>query len=187
MTDGKYRIWFGAPIVSASYNYDTQEIGPFKCPFHIGCQRESYGQRGYSEYQFYELFRQYEDALAIFVVNNYFFCVIHKTYVSYEPFVMYDDQAIRHLPNVPKYTVMAPIDAYEHIGYMKTYNQNKNVFAYPDYLVRNIATGEVPYVSTAVTGQPMVNPPVTLYKELLKTDAKAVYFDLQAGHPVFIS
>lgn len=187
MTDGKYRISFGAPIVDASYNYETHEIGPYKCPFHIGFHAESSGERGYSEYQFYEIFRLYEDALAVFVVNNYFFCVIHKNRVTYQPFIIHDDRSRKRLPEVPKGYKMEPIPTYEHIGYIKTYGQNKNVFAYPDYLVRNVATGEVPYVKDQVSGKPLINPPVTLYKELLKTDAKAVYFDTASSKPIFIN
>lgn len=187
MTDGKYRISFGAPIVNASYNYETQEIGPYRCPFHIGYHKESSGERGYSEYQFYEIFRQYDDALAVFVVNNYFFCVLHKHRVTYQPFIGHDDKSRRHLPEVPKNYKMDPIPTYEHIGYIKTYGQNKNVFAYPDYLVRNVATGEVPYVKDKVMGKPLINPPVTLYKELLKTNAKAVYFNTATCKPIFIN
>lgn len=187
MTDGKYRISFGAPIVSASYNYETQQIGPYTCPIRFQCDLETLGERGYSEYQFYEVFRQYESALAVFVVNNNFFCVLHNGRITFEPFIHDDVHARKRLPEVPLGVTMQSAPRYEHIGYLKTYGQNKNVYAYPDYLVRRCDTGEVPYVSDKVLGKPMLNPPLTLYKELLKTDAKAVYYDMDSCKPIFIS
>lgn len=187
MTAGKYRVCYGARIIDASYDYDTHTIGPYVCPIDIGCYEENYGECGYSDYQFYELFREFTDLLAIFVVNNMFFCCIHDGYIVYRPFISTDERSIRRLPSVPKNSTFPKAPSYEHIGYIKTYHQNKNVFAYPDYLVRRVDNGEVPYVSGEVTGVPLLNPPVSLYKELLKTNNLAVYFDTQTGKPVFLN
>lgn len=182
-----YRIWSGAPIHQSSYDYDTKMIGPFKCPLPIGSIPTAYGKSGVSEYSFYKIFNQYPDILAVFRVNNALMCCIHKDgKASYLPLLIDDERAYRQLPDVPECVDILVPDAYEHIGYLRTYKHTMNEKQFPDHLVRNMRTKRVPYIDGRITGEPLLNPSVSLYKQLIDTDHKAVYFDLSQSKVVFV-
>lgn len=181
-----YRLAFGSKIVQSSYDFDTHKIGPYTCPIDIKYNLENQQGNAVSPYQYYELFRACEDVLAIFNNGNYCFVAIHTDYVSFEPFSASDFKLAEKLPVFPRGKKLS-VGTYKHIGYLRTYQDCKAVYQWPWYLIQNVDTGEVPDISDKITGIPMENPPLSLYKELLKTDFNAVYFDTVTNKPIFIN
>ena len=55
-----------------------------------------------------------------------------------------------------------------------------------DITMADAMTGEIPDFKEQVDGVPLVNPPLALYKELINSDAKAVYFDTISNKPKFL-
>lgn len=181
-----YRLTYGSKIVKSFYDFDTHKIGPYTCPININFNEEDQKNNSIPLRKFYQLFREQEDALAVINNANYCFVVLHTNYVTFEPIDSYDIKTKEQLP-VYDYHKNLTVDTYKHVGFIKTYQECKAVYQWPWYLVQSVTTGEVPYIKDKILGEPLVNPPLSLYKELINTDYNAVYFDLAQNKPVFLN
>ena len=114
-----------------------------------------------------------ETALAVINVNNYCLCVITRTGAYEVPAT--DTPRIELAQWSFKEPLKLPI--YEAIGYVKSYHKCLAVSQYPNYLLREVGSRKAVGFETAIIGNPEINPKLALYKELIKTDAEAVYFD----------
>lgn len=123
-----------------------------------------------------------ERAIAVFNVNNYCLCVVTRNGAYEIP-----------ATNTPKLELVQwafreplPMPIYEHVGYVKTYHDCLAVSQLPTYLLREVASNKALDFEEPIVGRPQLNPPLSLYRELLKSEAKAVYFDEVKQQPVFL-
>ena len=174
---------FGSEIVESFYDYDTHMIGPYYLPVDIHYDTESCQGNAFSVYRLYEVLNDDEKALAVFNVNNYCFCVVRKDHIRMIPY-SYSD----HM-NLPAWDITPFIqkDTYKHVGWVKTYQKCKATYTWPWKLIQNVNTGEVWSCVEKIKGTPLENPPLSLYKSLIDTPYKGVYFDLEQNKPVFIN
>ena len=178
---GIYRRTYGDTIVKSSYDFETSTIGPYKLPIKIN-HVETENANLFPEYKFYEALVNDSTALAVFNVNNYCLCVVSKT-MAYEkaatdtPKIELVCWPFRHPLNVP---------TYESIGYVKSYHDCLAVSQMPNSLLRDVATKEVLDFTEPLVCEPFINPPLSLYRELLTSDAKAVYMDKNTMQPKFL-
>lgn len=177
---------FGGEIVESSYDYDTQTIGPYHNPVEVHLNQFASQGNSFSRYKYYQILNEDESALAVFNVSNRYFGVLCKDRF-YERTFLKDDliRRKRNLPNIQFETPMQ-IPEYRHIGWIKTYQKCKAVYTYPWKLLQDVNTGELDGFNTKIDGEPLVDPPLVLYKELLDTDYRGVYYDLVKCMPVFI-
>lgn len=129
--------------------------------------------------------QQYDKVLAVFNNGNYCFAVITEQTVELIP---YDKTEIYKKYNLPIFQHKTPIQLpnYSHIGFEKTYQECKAVYSWPWYLLGDLDTGQIFDYECKLSGTPLVDPPLSLYKYLLDTDYDAVYYDFDARKPVFI-
>lgn len=183
---GLYRKTFGARIVQSFYDYDTKMIGPYCIPIEIQYDSQACQGNSFSWYKYYELFNKYEDALAIFNNNNYCFVLLTKTQVLFLP---YSQSDIRYRKQkLPKFDLVTPLDMprYNHVGWIKTYQDCKAVYTWPWKLIADADTWIIDEFNCKLEGEPLLNPPLSLYKSLIDTEYSAVYFDVSRNMPVFI-
>lgn len=156
-------------------------IGPYKVPNGPSFSEDAQQSNPFAHYMFYKLMLDDADILAVFNVNNYCFGILRKNIF----FMRFYEESEKQLP---AYIIDPPLNLpnYQHIGYVKTYPKCKTVYHYPWYLIQNADTGEVPGYGNININNPLVNPPLALYKALLNTDCTGVYFDMTKGVPVFI-
>lgn len=174
---------FGSEIVEASYNYDSRTIGPYTLPVDIHYDLESCQGNAFSLYHYYDVLRKDEEALAVFNVNNYCFCVVHNEYMRMiEVGNKYSERVL------PSWRFDRPLNPvpYKHIGWVKTYQNCKAVYTWPWKMIQNTETGDVWSFKDKIVGTPLENPPLSLYKKLIETEHKGVYFDTTSNMPVFI-
>lgn len=175
----------GGEIVKSFYDYDTSKIGPFEIPIKFQPPEKEMSD-GFSLYRYYEVLLKDDEAIACFNNANYSFTVIRRNYIYQVPYSKF------HKPQkgdmFSSFFLDKPIQAptFKHIGYVKTYPECKAVYHYPWYLLQDTSTGKAWGMKDEITGNPMENPPVTLYKALIDSPHKAVYFDLVSCAPVFI-
>ena len=184
---GLYRRSCGAEIVESCYDLDKQQIGPIHVPIHLNYIPELSTHNDFAIYRFYEELVKNTEALAIFNVNNYCFVIVERNYVYQVPYSKVADLT-RHKLELCNWPLSTPINipVYNHIGYVKTFHKCQAVSQYPTYLIADAMTGEIPDFKEQVDGVPLVNPPLALYKELINSDAKAVYFDTISNKPKFL-
>lgn len=178
---------FGSEIVESFYDYDTHVIGPYTVPIDIHYSVESCQGNAFSLYKFYEIMAKDEDVLAVFNVNNYCFCLLYKDAVRMRPYanddLRYNKQPLPNFSITPELS----IPTYRHVGWVKTYQSCKAIYTWPWKLIQDVNTGEVWSFKDKISGEPLVNPPLSLYKELINTDYRGVYFDTIQNKPVFIN
>jgi hypothetical protein len=177
---------FGSEIVESFYDYETHTIGPYTVPLNISYNQGSCQGNAFSMYRYYDTMMKDEEALAVFNVNNYCLCVLHKDYIRMihvQPAFSKSGQK-----PLPAFNITPPITVpeYKHIGWVKTYQKCLAVYTWPWHLIQNKITGEVWNFKDKISGRPLENPPLGLYKELVETDHRGVYFDLDKNAPVFI-
>lgn len=178
---------FGAEIVQSSYDFDTQKIGPYHNPVEVHCDDKQASGNAFSFYKFYEIMNQDEQALAVFNVCNAYFGVLRRDRFYERKFIRDDwKKQSLVLPDIP-FEKPLDIPEYRHIGWVKTYQQCKAVYTYPWKLIQDVCTGELDGFKTKLEGEPLVNPPLSLYKELINTEYRGVYFDTLSNKPVFIN
>ena len=121
-------------------------------------------------------------ALAVFNVNNYCLCVVTRTYAYQVPAT--DTPHLDLVSWMFKEPLNIPV--YEHVGYVKSYHDCLAVSQMPNRLIRQVASNKVEDFTETLECEPMVNPPISLYRELLTSDAKAVYMDANTQQPKFL-
>lgn len=136
----------------------------------------------FNRYKYYQYMQKNEAALAIFNINNYCFGVVTQTHFFEEPY----DSSVPESEMVC-YEQPITLPPYTHIGYCKTYSKCKAIYHWPWYLLANLQSGVIYDYAATLGAEPVVNPPLSLYKELIDTDAKAVYLDKQTQRPIFIN
>lgn len=171
----------GARIVQSSFDYETGRIGPYTVPIKI--RHTDPKGNSFSMYRYYEQFIKYADALAVFNINNYCFGVLTPTQFINSPYAEADLKSAEF----PIYDLTNPISSpeYIHIGYEKTYQECKAVFTIPWKIFAD-SYGNVYEYGCKLEGTPEKNPPLSLYKELLDSDADAVYRDAITGEVKFL-
>lgn len=174
----------GAKIVQSSYDYDTHTIGPYTLPFTLYYVNEHNEPNRFPVYKYYEALLRDEEAIAVFNVNNYCFCVVRRN-MAYECAVR-DNEKL----DLVNFVYRQPLDIpyYERVGYIKSYHECLAVSQFPTSLVR-VANSDTAYQFTEhFDGVPLVDPPLSLYKELLNHEdgAQAVYFDTISKQPKFL-
>lgn len=177
----------GGKIVESFYDFDTQQIGPIRLPLNLPYLPEDGAGNRFPIYRYYEELLKDPDALAIFNLNNYCFVLVQRSLV-YEvaPTRNYDPK--KNKLELISWRLPEPLTVpiYNHIGYVKSKHKCLAVSQYPTYLVEDVATKELDGFTQKPEGVPLVNPPLALYKDLLKTDAEAVYFDTVEMKPKFL-
>lgn len=180
---GLYRMRSGGEIVQSSFDFDTSTIGPYHIPVKLNYVPESSIVNNIPLYRFYQEMVKSGQALAIFNVNNYCLAILERT-------CLYE---IAPFPSQTKLDLVAwnfsePITSvvYNHIGYVKTFHKCKAISQYPTYLLADSVTGKIPDFTEQVEGVPLIDPPLSLYRELINSDAKAVYFDTISNKPKFL-
>lgn len=182
---GLYRRTFGSRIVESSYDYATSIIGPYKLPIVIH-EPEIISQGvAVSVYNFYQLLNKYEDALAVFNNNNYCYCIVFKDRLEMMPFSPNNVKRGDTFPTL-HFENNLPVPTYKHVGWVKTYQSCIATYTWPWKLILDEATGEVWDFSDKIEGAPLENPPLSLYKCLIDTNHRGVYFDTKLNKPVFI-
>lgn len=180
---GLYRMRCGSTIVESSYDYDTQTIGPYVLPLNLPYIPESCSQGDvFYKYKYYTALLKDDEALAVFNLNNYCLVVVRR-YQVYE--TVLDDESKLELLQWSFTKPLAPI-VYSHIGYEKSYHNCLAVSQYPNQLVRAANERNAYGYTDAIEGVPLLDPPLSLYKELLNSEAKAVYFDTVSKQPKFL-
>lgn len=184
---GLYRMKSGGKIVQSFYDFDKQQIGPYHVPIPLNYVPEMSTCNQFMIYRFYEELVKSHDALAIFNINNYCFVVVER-YRVYQVAYSKVADTTRHKLELLNWVLPEPLNVpvYNHIGYIKTYHQCKAVSQYPTYLLQDATTGEVLDFNEKLDGIPLVEPPLSLYRELIESDAKAVYFDTVSNKPKFL-
>ena len=184
---GLYRMRSGAEIVQSYYDFDKQQIGPIHVPIHLNYIPELSTHNSFAIYRFYEELVKNTEALAIFNINNYCFVIVER-YRVYQAAYSKIADTTRHKLELLNWVLPTPIDVpvYNHIGFVKTYPKCKAVSQYPTYLIADAVTQEIPGFNEPIDGIPLVDPPLALYKELINSDAKAVYFDTISNKPKFL-
>ena len=159
--------------MQSSYDYDTHQIGPYTLPIHIDYVAEYCNGDRFYLYKYYKALLDDEDALAVFNVNNYCLCVVRKN-LAYE--TVLDPLSKLELlqwnfPTEMKTTI------FERVGFIKTYQDCLAVSQFPTSLIREINSDKAYEFTDKFDGVPLVNPPYSLYRELVNSEAKAVYYD----------
>ena len=171
-TVGIYRIACGARIVQSTFDFETGTIGPIVTPLRLACiESETFNK--FPLYKFYQAMLADETALAVFNVNNYCLCVITRN-GAYE--VAATDTPKLELA---QWSFREPLKLpiYEHIGYIKSHHDCLAVSQYPTFLLREVGSNKAVDFETPIVGNPTIKPKLALYKELIQTEAVAIYFD----------
>ena len=185
---GLYRLSYGTEIIKSFFDYETNTIGPYMLPIKVHEHSNAYNGNSIAEYRLYELMQNDKDLLAVFNNNNFCFCLVYADRLQMKPFFNKDLESKKYSFKTLYYPQPLKLPTYRHIGYMKTYQDCKAVYCYPWYIVQNVETGEIPGFKDRVSGEPLVDPPLVLYKELLShREYKGVYYDMDKLAPVFIN
>lgn len=176
---------FGSRIVQSFFDYDTSTIGPYTLPVKINYDTSSSQGNSFSVYRFYELLNKHEDALAVFNNNNYCFCLVFKDCLQMVPYRPSDIKPGASLP-VINFETNLPVPTYKHVGWVKTYQDCKAVYSWPWKLIQDIDTGDIWDFENKIEGEPLENPPLSLYKQLIDTEHRGIYFDVKQNKPMFI-
>lgn len=161
------------------------KIGPYECPIDIAYNKDLQQGNAVATWRYYQYLQETPSALAIFNNANYCFVILHADCVTFEPFISGDTKLKRKLPSFYR-TPAISSKQYECIGYWRTNQPCKAVYQYPWYLIRERNTGEVVDVSVPLQGDPVVDPPLSIYKELIATNYSAVYLDKRTNKTMFI-
>jgi len=177
---------FGSEIVESFYDYDSQMIGPYKVPIEIQYNADSCQGNAFSKYTFYELMNKEEGALAVFNVNNYCFCVLYKDAVRMKHYTVGD--LSYNKKELPCFSIEPPLDVpeYKHVGWVKTYQKCIAVYTWPWKMIEDTQTKTVWGFKDKLLGEPLENPPLSLYKELISTEHKGVYIDKNTNQVMFL-
>ncbi len=167
------------------YDYDTQTIGPYKIPVDIE-YKLSEQSNAFSVYRYYEIMNRFTEALAVFNNNNFCVCILTPEYLRFEYLTAYEATHNRFKLPIIKLDTPIVLNKYEHVGWIKTYQQCQAVYHWPWMLLGDTETKEIYDFSDKLSGHPLVNPPLSLYKLLVDTDYNAVFYDLDTCSPVFI-
>lgn len=178
---------YGSEIVESFYDFETKKIGPYTIPIDIQYKEDKSAGNAFSIYRYYDLMQKRTDLLAIFNNNNYCFVALTQTSVELLPYHNSDLYYKRN--GLPFYPLDTPITLpkYQHIGFVKTYQKCLAIYTWPWKLLGDIGSGVVYDSDCKLSGTPLENPPLSLYKYLIDTDFDAVYFDLEQNKPVFIN
>lgn len=180
---GLYRRAYGGEIVKSFYDFDTQTIGPFSIPIDLYYDVELSQGNMVNEGCLYKTLLEREDILAIFNLNN--FCLVCVT----PKFIYEVNKDGTFNGDLIEWPLLMPVEVpeLEHIGYIKTYQENLSVSTIPYYLFRN-KKNKIDCTDEVVTGSPLVNPPLQLYKSLIDTaeNVHGVYFDIKTTKAIYV-
>lgn len=186
-TFGIHRIVSGGEIAESTYDFDTQTIGPYRIPIALSYVLESNNGERIDHYRIYEELLNNPKAIAALNLNNYCIVVIEPTYIyEVNPFSKLVAHQIKL--DLVHWNLPARITTRQvrKIGYIKSYGTCKAVSQYPYCLLQDLSTMEVIGFKEQLASTPVVEPPLQLYKELINSDAKAVYMDSVSGAPMFL-
>lgn len=172
----------GSKIIKSSFDFDTSQIGPYTLPIKLNLAVRDKDNK-IPIYRLYEEMLFHTDSIAVFNVNNYCICVVTPTQALQVP--AYRDRAVRDLLEW-KFTYRITNKIYQHIGYVKTYQQCLAVTEMPEYLILDTTKVVPEGFNSMLEATPRLNPPLTLYRELVNSDADAVYIADATGEPRFL-
>lgn len=126
-------------------------------------------------------------AIAAFNLNNYCIVVVEPTYIyEVNPLGKFDAKHTKLDLVQWRLNLPIPTKMVRHIGFVKSYGTYMAVSQYPTYLFQDLSSFEIVGFEEGLKAMPRVNPPLSLYKELITSDAKAVYMDDASGTPMFL-
>ena len=121
--------------------------------------------------------------MAVFNVNNYCLAVLYLDKLVQVPIVPNDNRKDLLMWQFSK-RLQLPV--LQPVGFVKTKQQCLAVTEVPHYLLMNFNRDLIGFESK-MDGTPMVNPPFTLYKDLIADNkAKAIYYDVKLQKNVYI-
>ena len=184
---GIYRVAYGSRIVQSSYDFEKQQIGPIKVPVKLNYIPADSQRNNFCMYRFYEEMLKNPNSLAVFNLNNYCLVVVERTCMYEVSYLKVTEKRFSKL-ELLDWTFSYPIDLpiYNHVGYVKTYHNCWAVSQYPEFLVEDTVTKNLYGFEEKLQCSPVVNPPLSLYRELINSDAQAVYMSSVDGLPKFI-
>lgn len=170
--NGIYRLAMGGKIYKSSYDTETMMLGPYHLPntFYFGGDPAE----NFEWASLYAMMQRDKDCLGVFDDMGKGFFVVYPTYMH----LVYKEEN-RTVGSV-EFTYTYPdirLSHYIHIGYEKTYQECKAIYKYPDYLLYDTKKGVIVGYDKPLEAAPLVNPPLSIYKDLIDTDYDAVYLD----------
>lgn len=175
----------GSRIVESSYDYDTFMIGPYQCYAEVHKSDKAINDH-VTPHDLYAALLADDRNLAVFDDNGFAVCVMQHNAIDIVPLCSADylaNEDLYHhydLQNVP-----API-VYRHVGYERTELNCFTVLTPPYKLIEHPMSNIVMGYGQALPSEPVYDPPVDLYFELIKTNHRAVYLDKATNQPRFI-
>lgn len=180
MDVGLYRIAPGSEIRKSSYNYELNQIGPYKFIAPIPYLKKYHIEHAEpSRYYLYEAILGNPNALAAFFTSNTYVAIVYPHKITYVG--CYNNELIEY-----KFETKLEVPKLEHIGYVKTYCECKTIATLPYKLMYNKET-QLAYlrdVWVPLQGNPVLNPPLSLYKELLEHEGTEACFILQQDNKI---
>lgn len=172
----------------SSYDYDTRMIHGIDTQIELIGDKDTGMNNSIPIFRFWELMQKNRDAIATWNVNNGTIALLTNNFLY-----LRNLDGSGHMGNeeLPVWKLPNPIQPVfgVHIGYVRTIDKTKLVYHYPWYLFYNPATRQFldeRFAGETLIGEPKVNPPMSLYKELLDTDCNAVYVDSLTNKPIFM-
>lgn len=174
--------------MESTFDYDTGIIGPYVVPVPIVPDMSMMSKNTPSMVRMYEIMLSDDSILAVFANCNRTYIAIHANKLEHHSLCRGEvtSKEKRMLTQIP-FKSSIKSNHYNHIGWVKTYQKCKEVYTFPYRLIQDINTGIIPYYNNVTLEcTPKVNPEVTIYKELLKTEYTAVYQDALTGELHYI-
>lgn len=182
---GLYRISSGSRIIEASFDFDTQLIGPYYFPLKIH-PNKSTNVSSIPIAIMYDNMIADDRILAIFNNCNECMAAMSAKQVWFIPTYVKDafyHPELRKVYNIEGGPQQPP---WQPIGFERTVINCFDAFIPPFKLIANLNTGVICGFKDKLTCTPMLNPPVTLYKELVATSHRGVYIDKETEKRIFI-
>ena len=170
---GLWRRALGSKIVEGSYDVEHRRIGPYIIPDDAPAGiLPDVGNYLMPVSCYYAAMQNINGALAVVQICNDEVGVLtpHSFYLIVKPNVSGGHQELyetilRNPMQVPEY---------RHIGYIKTWQRSQLVYQYPWYLIQDMSGTVVDY-NVTIADNVVVDPPLTLYRELIHSEHEAVY------------
>lgn len=173
----------GSTIVRSTYDYDEQRIGPYVVPVKFNYVPINGTENTISEYRMYEELLASDSALAVFNLNNLCICVLYEDRLVQRS-ISKDKEEDGLMQWVFQNPIVVP--KLKHVGFIATYQDCFAVTVAPYHLTVNML-GTLSDGFGKLEFNALENPPYSLYKELVKNNADAVLFDVDAQKPVFLN
>lgn len=175
MDVGLWRIAPGAEIQKGCYDYESHSIGPYSFVAPIEYIQKYHIEMPEPDLHFlYKMLLGHPQALCVFFTNNTYVAVVTEKSIIYTNVYNGND--------VIPYTFQEPLKVLKlvPIGFVKTRTDCVSVATLPYQLFYSMEYKCVYFKNEWVqlSEIPSVNPPVSLYKDLLEnSDAEGIYAD----------